>query len=169
MIRGHKQGFPISATTRNRGGKQYALDTKENWYLCPWTSTILEQTGQSYSSLRAQAPSGGPHSPDPSQNENIAFAIALVLLAGRLLPWQWGDWPWQADTQTSTEKLVKQPVQTSSQLLPFGSWSLEFSSCLLPPTKCCYVDKASCAVCVVRLQWKYSGLNSTSYFMLQVP
>lgn len=96
MIRGHKQGFPITAATQNRGGKLYALNTKENWYLCPWTSTVLEQTGQSCSSLCAQASSGVPHSPDPSQNENITFAIALVLFAARLVPWERGDWTWMA-------------------------------------------------------------------------
>lgn len=73
MIRGHKQGFPGSATVRNRRGKRCVLNTEENWCLCSWISTVPGQTGQPYSSLCARASSGVPHCPDPWQNENLTL------------------------------------------------------------------------------------------------
>ena len=117
--KGTSKAFP--SQPQYKRGKQCTLNTKENCYLCPWTLTVPEQTGQSYSSVCAQASSGVPHSPYPSQNENITFAIAFVLFAACLLPWQGGDWTWQTDTHTGAEKIMKQPVQMSSLLLPFGS------------------------------------------------
>jgi len=67
----------------------------------------------------------------------------------------------------------KTHATTSSNVLsPFTICKLEswlFLGSTPPPPPGCSVTKASCAVCVVHLQWKYRGLSSTSYSMLRVP
>lgn len=116
---GTSKAFP-SQPIQNRRGKQCTLNTKKIgvFVLGP---RLSQNTGQSYSSLRAQASSGVPRSPDPLARRKHCLCNCFGALCSMPVAVTGGDWTWQAGTHTGAEKLRKQPVQTSSLFLPFGN------------------------------------------------
>lgn len=136
---------------------------QENRCLCPWTSTVPEHRAVLQLTMRTSTFRGSPQ-PRPLGKMKT---LPLQLLWCSLQHACCCDGGWLDMAGRHSHWCRKTYETTSSNVLSlFTIWKLEFWLFLFfsPSPQGCYMDKISCAVCVVHLQWKYRGLNSTSCY-----